>query len=74
MGSFPRFFSSIDVIGIDFGTTNSSVSVFEGNAAKVIENSSGCRSIPSVVAFGSNGERLVGVPAKLQALTNPNDY
>ncbi|MDR1827346.1 MAG: molecular chaperone DnaK, partial [Methylobacteriaceae bacterium] len=59
------------VIGIDLGTTNSCVSVMEGSQAKVIENSEGARTTPSIVAFTDEGERLVGQPAKRQAVTNP---
>nr|AHK26790.1 heat shock 70 kDa protein cognate 5-like protein [Epicauta chinensis] len=58
------------VIGIDLGTTNSCVAVMEGKQAKVIENSEGSRTTPSVVAFSKDGERLVGMPAKRQAVTN----
>jgi len=58
------------VIGVDLGTTNSCVAVMEGKAAKVIENAEGARTTPSVVAFGGDGERLVGMPAKRQAVTN----
>uniref|UniRef100_T1IIT1 Heat shock 70 kDa protein cognate 5 n=1 Tax=Strigamia maritima TaxID=126957 RepID=T1IIT1_STRMM len=58
------------VIGIDLGTTNSCVAVMEGKAAKVIENAEGTRTTPSVVAFTADGERLVGMPAKRQAVTN----
>jgi len=58
------------VIGVDLGTTNSCVAVMEGKAAKVIENAEGARTTPSVVAFGTDGERLVGMPAKRQAVTN----
>ena len=61
------------VIGIDLGTTNSCVAVMEGSAAKVIENSEGTRTTPSIVAFSENGERLVGQPAKRQAVTNPEN-
>lgn len=61
------------VIGIDLGTTNSCVSVMEGKAAKVIENAEGARTTPSVVAFTSEGERLVGMPAKRQAVTNSDN-
>jgi molecular chaperone DnaK len=61
------------VIGIDLGTTNSCVAVMEGSTAKVIENSEGARTTPSIVAFASNGERLVGQPAKRQAVTNPEN-
>ncbi|MGF1624614.1 MAG: molecular chaperone DnaK [Alphaproteobacteria bacterium] len=59
------------VIGIDLGTTNSCVAVMDGKDAKVIENSEGARTTPSMVAFASSGERLVGQPAKRQAVTNP---
>ncbi|MBO6813776.1 MAG: molecular chaperone DnaK [Rhizobiaceae bacterium] len=61
------------VIGIDLGTTNSCVAVMDGKEAKVIENSEGARTTPSMVAFGDDGERLVGQPAKRQAVTNPKD-
>src|SRR6201989_417140 len=57
-------------IGIDLGTTNSCVAVMEGNKAKVIENSEGGRTTPSMVAFAENGEALVGQPAKRQSITN----
>ena len=59
------------VIGIDLGTTNSCVAVMEGTTPKVLENSEGARTTPSMVAFTSSGERLVGQPAKRQAVTNP---
>ena len=59
------------VIGIDLGTTNSCVSVMDGSAPKVIENSEGARTTPSMVAFTEEGERLMGMPAKRQAVTNP---
>src|SRR5579864_210268 len=59
------------VIGIDLGTTNSCVAVMEGKQAKVIENSEGARTTPSMVAFTESGERLVGQAAKRQAVTNP---
>jgi len=58
------------VIGIDLGTTNSCVAIMEGKAAKVLENSEGARTTPSVVAFTNDGERLVGMPARRQAVTN----
>jgi molecular chaperone DnaK len=60
------------VIGIDLGTTNSCVAVMEGKNAKVIENAEGMRTTPSMVAFTESGERLVGQPAKRQAVTNPD--
>src|ERR1700720_4955929 len=61
------------VIGIDLGTTNSCVAVIEGGKAKVIENAEGSRTTPSVVAFTSGGEVLIGQPAKRQAITNPEN-
>ncbi|MEY2899161.1 MAG: molecular chaperone DnaK, partial [Bacteroidota bacterium] len=61
------------IIGIDLGTTNSCVSVMEGNEAVVIANDEGRRTTPSVVAFLKNGERKVGDPAKRQAITNPTN-
>ena len=61
------------VIGIDLGTTNSCVAVMDGKDAKVIENSEGARTTPSIVAFTGDGERLVGQPAKRQAVTNPEN-
>ena len=61
------------IIGIDLGTTNSCVSVMEGGKPKVIENSEGTRTTPSVVGYQDNGESLVGAPAKRQAVTNPKD-
>lgn len=62
-----------EVIGIDLGTTNSCVAVMEGKTAKVIENAEGARTTPSVVAFTDKGEKLVGLPAKRQAVTNPTN-
>ncbi|CAN4112028.1 unnamed protein product [Withania somnifera] len=62
-----------EIIGIDLGTTNSCVAVMEGKTPKVIENSEGARTTPSVVAFNQKGELLVGTPAKRQAVTNPTN-
>ena len=61
------------IIGIDLGTTNSCVSILEGNTPKVIENAEGARTTPSIVAFQDDGEILVGAPAKRQAVTNPKN-
>ncbi|ESJ20588.1 MULTISPECIES: molecular chaperone DnaK [Cupriavidus] len=61
------------IIGIDLGTTNSCVSIMEGNTPKVIENSEGARTTPSVIAYMEDGEILVGAPAKRQAVTNPRN-
>ncbi|MAW81485.1 MAG: molecular chaperone DnaK [Parvularcula sp.] len=61
------------VIGIDLGTTNSCVAVMEGKEPKVIENAEGARTTPSVVAFTEEGERLIGQPARRQAVTNPEN-
>lgn len=61
------------VIGIDLGTTNSAVAIMEGKVPKIIENAEGSRTTPSVVAFTKDGERLVGIPAKRQAVVNPEN-
>ena len=61
------------IIGIDLGTTNSCVSIMEGSQPKVLENAEGARTTPSVVAFTEDGEKLVGQPAKRQAVTNPEN-
>lgn len=61
------------VIGIDLGTTNSCIAIMDGKEPKVIENSEGARTTPSMVAFTDDGERLVGQPAKRQAVTNPSN-
>ncbi|TAL86477.1 MAG: molecular chaperone DnaK [Candidimonas sp.] len=61
------------IIGIDLGTTNSCVSVIEGSQVKIIENSEGARTTPSIIAYMSDGEVLVGAPAKRQAVTNPKN-
>jgi len=62
-----------DIIGIDLGTTNSCVAIMEGKDPKVIENAEGARTTPSIVAFTKEGQRLVGMPAKRQAQTNPEN-
>lgn len=59
------------VIGIDLGTTNSCVSVMEGTTPRVLENAEGMRTTPSIVGFLTSGEKVVGSPAKRQAVTNP---
>jgi len=64
---------NFSIIGIDLGTTNSCVAVMEGSGAKVIENSEGTRTTPSVVAFAEDGSRIVGIAAKRQSVTNPNN-
>ena len=61
------------VIGIDLGTTNSCVAIMDGTQAKVLENAEGARTTPSVVAFTDEEEKLVGQPAKRQAVTNPEN-
>ena len=61
------------IIGIDLGTTNSCVAIMEGSQAKVLENSEGARTTPSVVAFTDDSEKLIGQPAKRQAVTNPEN-
>lgn len=61
------------IIGIDLGTTNSVVSIMEGGEPRVIANQEGSRTTPSVIAFTSKGETLVGEPAKRQAVTNPQN-
>ena len=58
------------IIGIDLGTTNSCVAIMEGTQAKVLENAEGARTTPSVVAFTDESEKLIGQPAKRQAVTN----
>jgi len=61
------------IIGIDLGTTNSCVAIMDGNKARVLENSEGDRTTPSVIAYTKEGEVLVGQPAKRQAITNPKN-
>ncbi len=61
------------IIGIDLGTTNSCVAVIDGDEPRVIENSEGARTTPSVVAFNAEGETLIGQSAKRQAVSNPNN-
>src|ERR1019366_6864582 len=61
------------IIGIDLGTTNSCVAVMEGGKSRVIENSEGARTTPSIIAYQEDGEILVGAPAKRQAVTNPKN-
>ena len=61
------------IIGIDLGTTNSCVAIMEGSQAKVLENAEGARTTPSVVAFTDKNEKLIGQPAKRQAVTNPEN-
>lgn len=75
--AFVRNFSAVPKVGIDLGTTNSCVAVFEGGQAKVLENAEGMRTTPSVVGFSQSGSgeitRLVGITAKRQAATNPSN-
>src|SRR4051794_17104891 len=66
----PRKTDMAKIIGIDLGTTNSCVAIMEGGKPKVIENSEGSRTTPSIVAYTDNDEILVGAPAKRQAVTN----
>jgi len=61
------------ILGIDLGTTNSCVAIIEGGQPKVLENKEGARTTPSVVAVAKNGERLVGLLAKRQSITNPEN-
>ena len=68
-----KFYLMSKVIGIDLGTTNSCVAIMEGGSTKVLENTEGTRTTPSVVGFLENGERVVGAPAKRQAVTNPKN-
>ncbi len=70
---FTNYKKNFSIIGIDLGTTNSCVSVMEGQSAKVIENAEGMRTTPSVVAFTEDGSRIVGIAAKRQAVTNPQN-
>ena len=76
IASFGPCFDKVqgDVIGIDLGTTNSCVAIMEGSAPRVVENSEGSRTTPSVVAIGEDEGELVGTPAKRQAVTNPARY
>jgi len=64
---------SSKAIGIDLGTTNSCVAIMEGSKPKILENAEGKRTTPSIVSFSEDGERLVGEPAKRQAMTNPEN-
>jgi molecular chaperone DnaK len=61
------------IIGIDLGTTNSAVAIIEGGAPKIIENAEGMRTTPSIIALAKNGDRMVGVTAKRQSITNPKN-
>ena len=62
------------IIGIDLGTTNSAVAVMEAGNPKILENTEGARTTPSIVAISKTGERLVGLLARRQAVTNPQKY
>jgi hypothetical protein len=72
-GGAPKITVMSKIIGIDLGTTNSCVAIMDGKTPKVIENAEGARTTPSVVGFLEDGERLVGQPAKRQAVTNPTN-
>ena len=61
------------ILGIDLGTTNSAMAIMEGGSPKIVENKEGTRTTPSMVAVSKNGERIAGLPAKRQAVTNPTD-
>src|SRR3989338_9557509 len=61
------------ILGIDLGTTNSCMAIMEGGQPKVLENKEGLRTTPSIVAVSKSGERVVGTPAKRQAVTNPDN-
>src|SRR3990167_8538896 len=61
------------ILGIDLGTTNSAMAIVEGGVPKILENAEGARTTPSIVAFSKSGERLVGLLAKRQAVTNPRN-
>ena len=71
--TYMRLINMSKVIGIDLGTTNSCVAIMDGTQAKVLENAEGARTTPSVVAFTDNDEKLIGQPAKRQAVTNPEN-
>jgi len=73
LASLRRSQATGSIVGIDLGTTNSCVAVMEGSSAKVLENSEGMRTTPSIVAMTNDGQRLVGIPAKRQAVTNPEN-
>ena len=59
------------ILGIDLGTTNSAIAIIEGGEPKIVENAEGARTTPSIVGISKNGDRMVGVLAKRQAVTNP---